>query len=217
MITRSPYGAPLAGATLQPTLAALKATPVTDHVPYELIQLIDGRVVYYHPTCALTADELFLFAPTNILVGGVSTVQPGAYLLAPGPTVLSIAVTYAKADAAVLATVPTGAEVKLNCLLWNVTTLFNGGSTPTVGVSSGTLTGYTTKGDLLLAGTAALTATGAKYKAGTVGTVMDTPTKRDACILVATDTIRWDRIASAYTGGAGNIIILADILTNPGA
>jgi hypothetical protein len=213
MITRSAYGHPQNNATQQPTLAALKAMPVGDHVPYEEIRLSDGRVVYYHPTSVLTADDLFVFAPANS--------QAGRFLLSPGPTVLSLAFTSATADAAVLATLPTGCELALMSFVWNIGVSLTGGSSSAIGVSSGTKTGYTTKGDLLGGASgdvaATLVATGAKYKAGTVGAQFGTNTLRDGAVLVATDTLRFDRITSAFTAGSGNVIVRGVVLANAGA
>jgi hypothetical protein len=223
MIVRSPYGAPLASATSQPTLTALKAMPVTDHVPYELVTLSDGRVVYYHPTSVLTADNLFIFDPSTILVGGTPTAQPGKFLLAAGPTVLVLPITYATTDASSICTIPTGAELKVNELLWNVTTSFTGGTTPSIGIAA-SITGYSTEGDLLGGATgdvaATLVSTGAKYKAGTVGAQFATLTLRDGCVLVAADYIKYDRITNPttpFSAGAGNVIVKARVLVNAGA
>jgi hypothetical protein len=64
---------------------------------------------------------------------------------------------------------------------------------------------------------ATLTATlGSVYAPGTIGTDWDTIAKR-RCLWKPTDTIRFDRITSAFTAGAGNIIVVADLLRNPGA
>ncbi len=124
---------------------------------------------------------------------------------------LKLPFTFATADAAVLYTVPAltngAACIKLDSLFWEVTTSFTGGTTPGIGVSSSNAK-YNTKGDLLGGTGGDLTASlvstntyvpgilGAKYAStGTTGKIF----------LVAGDTIRFDRIANAFTAGAGYV------------
>lgn len=205
MITRSAYGAPLYGATFLPTIAALLAMAVTDHVPYEVVQVADGRIVYYHPTSTLTADSIFVFAP-----GGS---QAGRWLLAPGANRVDLPLSKDTADAATLATLPTGCYFLNQRGFWEVTTSFTGGSASAIGISSDDAT-CNTKGDLLggAAGDVAamLVSTGALYKAGTVGA-------KTVSIVAPGKILRHDRVTSAFTAGVGVAHLQGVILANPGA
>jgi hypothetical protein len=113
---------------------------------------------------------------------------------------LALPVTFNTTDAAVLFTVPTGFRVMIRETFWEVTTPFTGGVSSTIGLSSSNAN-YNTKGDLLggAAGDAAavLVATGALAK-GAAGAKMGPPRR---VVLVAGDTIRFDRITSAFTAG----------------
>lgn len=126
---------------------------------------------------------------------------------------LKLPIGFALADAAVLLTIPTlsngAVGLQIDSLFWEVTTSFAGGSGTAIGVSSSN-TGYATKGDLLggaagdgLVGVS-LVSTGLTYKGGTLGAKFGTNGK---VVLVAGDAIRFDRIASVFTSGAGFVHI----------
>lgn len=120
---------------------------------------------------------------------------------------LKLPISFATADAAVLFTVPTltngASAIKLDSLFWEVTTSFTGGSSSAIGISSSSSL-YNTKGDLLGGATgdvlATLVSTGGKLKTGTAGAKVVSTVKN---YLVAGDTLRFDRIASVFTAGAG--------------
>lgn len=115
---------------------------------------------------------------------------------------LRLAVAYATADAAVLFTVPTGFELTLRSLWWEITTGFTGGTSSAIGISSSNAA-YNTAGDLLGGAAGALTASiGSASKAvgGTIGTKFGS---NGRVTLVAGNTIIFNRIASVYTAGAG--------------
>jgi hypothetical protein len=124
---------------------------------------------------------------------------------------LKLPVGFGLADAAVLFTVPTltngAAALELGSLWWEITTSFTGGASSAIGVSSSNAS-YNTKGDLLggSAGdvAAGLLSTGLTYKGGTLGTKFGSNGK---VILVAGDTVRFDRITSVFTAGAGFVHI----------
>ena len=119
------------------------------------------------------------------------------------------ACTFATADAAVLFTVPEGYIVRLipNALYWEITTSFTGGSSSAIGVSSNK-SGYSTKGDLLGGATGdVLAALDAGVNAGTIGPKFDTTTEAQALLLVEGDTLRFDRITSVFTAGAGFVCV----------
>lgn len=175
------------------------------------MDIATGKLWRFSAACALTAD--------NFLVAGSGTGN-GRHLLMPGKHVISIPITFATADAAVLWTVPTGALFNLRSLFWKITTDWTGGSSSAIGISS-TKTGFTTKGDLLggaggdvlAALTVALSPT-----PGTIGPKIDALTNAELNSLwVATNTIRFDRVTSAFTAGAGSACLVIDLLENPGA
>lgn len=120
---------------------------------------------------------------------------------------LKLPIGFALADAAVLFTVPTltngAAAIELASFWWEITTSFTGGASSAIGVSSSNAS-YSTKGDLLGGSTgdvaAGLLSTGLTHKGGTLGTKYGSNGK---IVLIAGDTIRFDRITSVFTAGAG--------------
>jgi hypothetical protein len=130
---------------------------------------------------------------------------------------LKLAVGFALADAAILYTVPTGLRLELQNVYWEVTTSWTGGTNSAIGLSS---SAYTTKGSLLgnTAGdlTAQLASTGVLAKGcrgsaftGATAGVFAATSVTGGVVLVGGDTIRFDRIASVYTAGAGYAHITA--------
>lgn len=119
---------------------------------------------------------------------------------------LKLPIGFALADAAALFTVPTGKQVSIVRAYWEVTTSWAGGSSSAIGVSSANAA-YNTKGDILggSAGDVAamLVSTGSPYK-GTLGPKMLMSAGTTSCVvLVATDILRFDRVTSVFTSGAG--------------
>lgn len=116
---------------------------------------------------------------------------------------VKLAIDFNKTDAAVLFTVPTGFKLKLGRIYWEVTTSWSGGSSSAIGLSSSNAA-FSTKGDLLGGASgdvaATLVSTGSPYKGGTLGTKLGS---NGVIVLVGADTIRFDRITSAFTAGAG--------------
>jgi len=170
-----------------------------------------GKLWRFSSACALTADN-------QLVVGSGS--GTGRWLLVPGQHVLSFPIAFGTADAAILWTIPTGAVLKLTSLYWTITTSFTGGTNAAIGVSS-TKTNFTTKGDLLGGAggdvLAALT-TALSPTPGTIGAKMDALTNAETNALwVATNTIRFDRVADAFTAGAGAVNLVCNVLANPGA
>jgi len=217
----SPYGTPkvdASGVAIYPTVAtmtALKAIAATDPAYIhgsEVVVDADGSRWRFHSTSALTGDDLFVATPT-------AAPAAGRWLRAQGAVRLVLPITYATADAAVLATLPTGAQMKITDIYWEITADFTGGSSSAIGVSSAK-TGFSTKGDLLggAAGDVAATITAAlSPAAGTAGAKMDSLAEVRAAMFKATDTIRFDRITSAFTAGTGNVVVLGLLEKNAGA
>lgn len=119
---------------------------------------------------------------------------------------LKLPIAFGTADAATLFTVPTGYKISIVRCYWEVTTSFTGGASSAIGVSSANAT-YNTKGDILggSAGDVAamLVSTGSPYK-GTLGPKMLMSAGTTSCVvLVAADILRFDRVTSIFTAGAG--------------
>lgn len=203
MITRSKFGHPLSTASFILTLAQLQALDVTENIHGELFY-VGGTLYYYHSTSVVTADSLFVVAPTT---------GPGRYLVAPGSSFdLAVAIGFGTADAAALATVPVGGLFAMGRSYWSVTTGFTGGTSSAIGLSSNQ-TGYSTKGDLLggASGDVAATLVLGTVVPGTVGA------KNGAALLKAGTIIRYDQVTSTFTAGAGFARLVGQVIENAGA
>jgi hypothetical protein len=242
----SPYGSPIAERTSPTdttsvlkawdvaTVAALKAIPTIDGtaatastrprymtVPQgreERVRSLNYRAFVWHPTSTVTADDQLVIIPDdrNIAVDtALSASLAGRWLAVPGQMVdLALACTYATADAATLYTMPVGANMRLVPGYWEVTTGFTGGSSSAIGLSSDQ-TGHTTKGDLLGGSGGDVTATlgsAADYIEGTIGADIAA-----GVILKAGKLVRFDRITSTFTTGAGYAHVVGQLLSNDGA
>jgi hypothetical protein len=112
---------------------------------------------------------------------------------------IKLPVDFTLADAAVLLTVPVGFRLQPTRPFWENTIAWTGGASSAIGLSSSNAA-YNTKGDLLGGAGGDLTAAmGVGFKGG-VGTKI---ASLGLVVLVAGDTVRFDRVVSAYTAGAG--------------
>ena len=187
------------------TLAALKAFPANDRVDGMVATLnSDNSRWKYLLSNSTTADDILVVQPTDTV---------GRWVRADKFVDITAAVTKDTADAAVLYTVPTGFRLLLGVPFHVVTTSWTGGSSSAIGCSSSNA-GLSTKGDLLGGSggdvAAGLLSTGA-YAKGTVGAKIGKP----GAVLVAGDTILFDRITSAFTAGVGVIHVPVNILLAP--
>lgn len=168
----------------------------------------DGSLWRFHASSVLTGDDILVVAPTE---------GTGRWIREVGAACLEMPFTFAKTDGALHLTVAAGFVILPFEFAWKVTTNFTGGSSSTIGVSSTNIAGSTTKGDLLggAAGdlAAALTTT-LSPNLGTIGTVFDTLAERRKFIKGG-DTIRHDRITSAFTTGVGALLLACQIVKNP--
>lgn len=128
---------------------------------------------------------------------------------------LKLAIAFGTADAATLYTIPTGLKVEVERAYWEVTTSFTGGTSSAIGVSSANAD-YSTKGDILGGASgdvaATLVSTGRVYKGGTVGAKFGT---NGMVVLVGGDVVRFDRITSAFTAGAGFVHLTGTLIETP--
>lgn len=190
------------------TLAQLKALPYNECFDGMRVTLTDGRSFRWMASSVLTTDgDQLLVIPTH----GV-----GVFLLEVGSVVdLSFPITAAMADATVLYTMPTGAVLLVRRGYWGVTLNWTGGSSSTIGLSSGQ-SPHNTKGDLHGGaggdGDATLVSAGGLFIEGTVGADVAA-----GIILKPTATILLDLITSNHTAGTGFAHIVGELLANAGA
>lgn len=222
----SPYGHPglnSSGARVaasMPTLADLKNLRTDDGRNYkhgnEVFVDADQSTWRLSTTSTLTGDDYVIATPQL-----PSAPSAGRWLRKTGLVDIAIPISFATGAAAVLWTVPTGCRLQLTNLYWEVTTSWAGGSSSAIGISS-TKTGFDTPGDLLggAAGDveATLVTTGVEdYVKGTIGPLLDTVTELKAAVWVAGDVIRFDRVTSVFTSGAGFVHICGHLTKNKGS
>lgn len=191
------------------TMTALKAIPakLRDHGAVKHVEA-DNSSWWFHSTSALTGDDVLVAAPSS---------GSGAWLRMPGRAYLVLPFTFATADATALLTLQAGQQLRLWDLYWQIAADMTGGSSSAIGISSNK-TGYSTKGDLLGGATGDVAASLTLALSPTVGTIGAKLDGDDArAIFVSANTIRFDRITSAFTAGSGSVVVVADILKNAGA
>ena len=121
-----------------------------------------------------------------------------------GAGVLKLPISYTTTDGEVLFTVPDGHHLRINRAWWNVQTAFTGGSSSAIGIDSSN-SAYNTAGDILGGATGDVEASlGAGQKGGTVGAKMSS---NQVVVLAPGDTVRFQRITSAFTAGAGYVML----------
>lgn len=196
------------------TLTALKGIPAANRVDGMLaLVAADGSMWRFLLAGALTGDDLLVATPSA---------GTGTWLRMPGAVDLRIPITFATADTTAILTMQAGQRLAVERLCWEVTADFTGGTASAIGCSSSVNRGtdFTAKGDLLGGATgdvlAGLTAA-LGFTAGTIGTDMDTLTKTRRLMLVAADTVKFDRITSAFTAGTGYVHVIGNLLKNDGA
>lgn len=184
---------------------ALAALDAQNRADGDLIELYDGsRWRFVAAGTATDAASQLVVAPsagTGVWVRVDNVVD-----------VTCTAVTFANADADVVYTVPAGARLLVRRGYWVNSVAWTGGSSSAIGLSSSNA-GFNTKGDLQGGAAGDLTAAmGTGLKLGTIGAKAAA-----GIILVGGDTVRFDRITSIYTAGAGVPHLVCDVLLNPGA
>jgi hypothetical protein len=124
---------------------------------------------------------------------------------------LRLPITFATANDETLYTVPAGMSIAiLPYCMWEVTTAFTGGTSSAIGVSSD-LAPHETAGDIHGGATGDVLATlVAGFKRGTQGASF---TAAPNCVvLTAGKLIKFNRITSAFTAGAGYIHLPAIVV-----
>ena len=211
---RSPYGAPKyssgsAVAASVATMAALRALSDPGDLVHgnECRVDADGSEWVFHSTSTLTGDNLLVATPD-----ATAYASAGRWLRKTGYVDLAMAIAHGTADAAVLATLPTGARLFVQGGYWEVTTGFTGGSSSAIGLNS-SQSGHTTAGDVLGGSGGDVTALlgTAGIKEATIGADVAA-----GMVLRAAETIKFNRITSNFTAGAGYAHVVG-FLVNPGA
>lgn len=187
------------------TVALLAAIPLEERV--------DGSL------CLVTADNsqwMFSLASTSVDAASQLVVVPtagaGAWLRVDKYCNLKLAVGFATANAAVLFTVPVGFRIRPTRPLWEVTTGWTGGASSAIGLSSSNAA-FSTQGDLLGGAAGDLAATLITASPGPfVGAAGTKIAGAAPVVLAAGDTVRFDRIVSAFTAGAGFAHLPVEIL-----
>jgi hypothetical protein len=196
----------LNGMTGLASLSVLKDIPANERSEGQLAYVIGGGTWRFSESSVLVGDDLLVAEPTA---------GDGAWLRHDRTVDLRFAVSFANTDAQVLYTVPAGFELYVPNAAWEVTADWTGGSSSAIGLSSSS-TFLNTKGDILggAAGDvlATLVSTGRKYK-GTIGADVGKP----GAVLVGGDTIRFDRITSAFTTGTGFAHVFVSVIAAPAA
>lgn len=177
--------------------AALQAIPLASRLDGQMVMVEADQSQWQFVLASTAADT------TGNLVLVPTDAAGGAWLRAADIVDLKLAIAFGTADAGTLFTVPAGFKLRVDRAFWEVTTSFTGGASSAVGISS-TDTAFNTKGDILGGSTgdvaATLVSTGSPYKGGTIGAKY---ASNGVVVLVAGDTVRFDRITSAFTAGAG--------------
>lgn len=133
----------------------------------------------------------------------------GCWLRTDAVVPMKIAIAFGTADAATLFTVPAGFRLELEKCFWEVTADFTGGASSAIGVSSAAAP-HSTQGDLLGGASGDVAATLVAASGELQGTIGVSYSAAPAlAVLEATDTIRFDRITSAFTAGTGFVHAIA--------
>jgi hypothetical protein len=190
-------------------LTALKAIDASERSDGMMVRVVGaGQPITFKwvDASALTGDDLLVIAAAD-------APATGRWIVCEDMIDLKLAVDFNKADAAVLYTVPAGFTLQIGVPWWEVTTPFAGGAASAIGLSSSNA-GLNTKGDILGGAggdvAATLVATGQLAK-GTKGTKIGTP----SALIVAGETIRFDRITSVFTSGVGFAHVPVYLIATP--
>jgi hypothetical protein len=190
---------------------ALKAIAAADRANGMLCLVLSDMSLWRFHSTSTAADT----SENLVATPGAGS---GRWLRADKQVALSLPFTFATANDAALFTVPVGARLHPREAWWEISTSCTGGSSSAIGVDS-SVTGWDTAGDILGGATgdvaAALASTSTRME-GTIGAKIDT--RGDGrLIMIAADTLNFNRITSVFTAGAGNVRVLCDVLANLGA
>lgn len=188
------------------TLKAISATDPNRTHGNDCMVDTDNSSWWFNKNSALTGDDMLVVAPTA---------GSGRWLRKTGGVALWVPISFATTNDQHILTIPTGCAFKLERALWKVTTAWTGGTNAAIGISSSL---YTTDGDILGGATGELLAgLTAGIRSGTIGVKMDTVSEIHAQVYVAGDYFKFDRVADAFTAGAGYVILCGYLAQHLGA
>ena len=186
------------------TRTALAAIAAASRADGQVVTVLsDGSSWRFVAASAVTMDGASA-AVSNIAI--TPAAGTGRWIRNDQNFTMKLPIGFGTADAASLCTVPTGFCLRLTGLpFWDVVTPFAGGAASAIGISSDQ-TGSSTKGDLLGGATGDVEATlVAGVIPGTIGAKQDTLAEQQAVVVPAGKKLRFDRITSVFTSGAGYV------------
>jgi hypothetical protein len=193
--------------TVLASVTALSNVAVASRYNGMIAELTDGSLWRFVSASTLTGDNLLVVTP----VAGT-----GRWVLLPGSVDVPLPVTSGTADGAVLLTLQSGMRLIPRNAYWDVTSAFTGGSASALGASSNKA-GFTTNGWLAGGTTGDVAATlTVGVTAGFIGLGINTATAQWGAIFVSGDTVKLNRITSAFTTGAGNLHVVGSLVANTG-
>jgi hypothetical protein len=182
--------------------ATLKAIAAAARYDGQLVMVLtDNSLWRFNASSTAAADG----ADELVCVPGAGS---GRWIRADKAFIARIPISFANTDNQTIWTVPTGFVLKLTAHpFWDVAVGFTGGSSSAIGVHASD-SGYTSKGDLIggAAGDVAATLV-AGLTAGTAGGKLDTVAHLQGLLLQAADTLKFDRITSAFNAGSGFVCV----------
>lgn len=208
-VSQNAFAPPVASVTALSNIAAVSRA---DGMLCLVTSDASGGTSLWRFSAASSATD----ATNNVVVAPSS--GSGAWLRETGSVALSIPITFSTADATALWTCPTGCRFHVREAWWDVGTSWTGGTNSAIGVDA-SVTGWSTPGDILGGASgdvaATLVSTNARMT-GTIGTKMDTRA-HGRLVMIASDTLNFNRITSVFTAGAANVRVLGDLIANAGA
>jgi hypothetical protein len=142
-------------------------------------------------------------ASNQLILNAATNPGAGKWVRADPFLNLQFSVNEALADAAVLFTVPAGFRLGIVRFFLEIGVAWTGGTLSAIGVSSNNAA-YNTKGDLMGGSGGDVAANLASGFQGTAGTkIAATYATRPPVVLIAGNTVRWDRITDDFTAGNG--------------
>jgi hypothetical protein len=178
--------------------AAIKALPAKNRVDGMLVMSADDGSMWRFSAARADATDV---AEELLLIPGSGS---GRWIRRCQCFNAKLACGFGTADAAPLLTLPENFVIRpAGFPYWENTVAWAGGSSSAIGIST-TKASYNTKGDLLGGASGDVAAgLGAGIKVGTIGPKFDTLAEWQALLLVEGDSLRFDRITSVFTSGAG--------------
>lgn len=198
--TLSPNQFPVGGTFANgPALAACTVPSKNINAGATYVTADGARWVWSATSTATDATSQLVVAMAD---GGVA--GAGRWLRADGAVNLKLAVANTTLDTTVLYTVPVGFRLLVGRAFWEVTLGWSGGTNSAIGLSSSNAA-YSTKGDLLGGSGGEVAATLITASPGPfVGTIGAKVGGASPVVLVAGNTVIFNRVVDAFSAGSGD-------------